>query len=71
VCGYYFLLYCPGQAGVGGNEEADRLAVSAPVGGQPLYDRKYVFKALWDKAWRVSEDKVNVYVDRMRIMWVA
>ena len=28
-------------------------------------------RALWDKAWRESEDTENVYVDRMRLMRVA
>jgi hypothetical protein len=61
----------PGHAGVRGNEEADRLAVLAPVGGQLLDDRKDVIKALWDKAWRESEGTENVYVERMRLMRVA
>ena len=39
-------IYCPGHAGVRGNEEADRLAVSAPVGGQLLHDRVDVIRAL-------------------------
>jgi hypothetical protein len=35
-------------------DEADRLAVSAPVGGQLLHDKRDVVRALWDKAWRES-----------------
>jgi ribonuclease HI len=48
VVGITWINY-PGNAGVHGNEEADRLAVSAPVGGQLLHDRKDVIKALGDK----------------------
>jgi hypothetical protein len=61
----------PGHAGVRGNEEADRLAVSTPVGGLLLQDKRDVFRTLWDKAWRESEDTENVYVDRMKLMRVA
>jgi hypothetical protein len=43
-------IYCPGHAGVRRNEETDRLAVSAPVGGQLLHDKRDVIGALWDKA---------------------
>jgi hypothetical protein len=64
-------LFCPGHAGVRENEEVDSLAVSAPVGGQLLHDKRYVIGALWDKAWRESDDTENVYVDRMRLMRVA
>jgi hypothetical protein len=64
-------IYCPGHAGVRGKEEADRLAVSAPVGSQLLYDKRDVISALWDKVWRESEDSENVYVDRMRLKRVA
>jgi hypothetical protein len=45
--------------------------VSAPVEGQLLHNRRDVIKALWDKAWRDSEDTENVYFDRMRLMRVA
>jgi ribonuclease HI len=44
-------IYCPRYAGVRGNKEADRLAVSAPVGGQLLHGKRNVIGALWDKAW--------------------
>jgi hypothetical protein len=33
------------------------------VAGQLLYDSRDVIKALWDKAWRESEETENVYVD--------
>jgi hypothetical protein len=39
-----------------------RLAVSAPVGGQLLHDRRDVVRAFRNKAWRESEDPENVYV---------
>jgi hypothetical protein len=64
-------MFCPGHADVCGNEEADRLAVSALVGGQLLHVKRDVIRTLWDKAWRESEDTENVYVDRMRLMRVA
>jgi hypothetical protein len=60
--------YCPGHAGVRGNEEADRLAVSVPVGGQLLHDKGDVIRALCDKTWSESEDTENVYVERMRLI---
>jgi hypothetical protein len=41
------------------------------VVGQLLHDRRDVIRALWDNAWRKSEDIKNVYVDRMRLMGVA
>jgi hypothetical protein len=63
-------IYFPGHAGVRGNEEADRLGVSASVGGQLLHDRRDVIKALRE-AWRGSEDTESVYVDRIRLMRVA
>jgi hypothetical protein len=56
---------------VRGNEEADRLAISAPVGGQLFHDRKDFIKTLWDKVWKESEDTENVYVDRVRLMQVV
>jgi hypothetical protein len=39
---------------------------------QHLHDKRDVIGALWDKAWRESEDTENVYyyVDRMRLMRV-
>jgi hypothetical protein len=37
------------------------------VVGQLLHDRRDVIRALWDNAWRESEDIKNVYVDRMRL----
>jgi hypothetical protein len=49
----------------------DRLAVSVPVGGQLLHDKRDAIGALWDKAWRELEDTENVYIDRMRLMRVA
>jgi hypothetical protein len=30
-----------------------------------------IIGALWDKAWRESEDTENVYVDRRRLMQVT
>jgi hypothetical protein len=36
-----------------------------------LVVKEDVIKALWDKAWRESEDTENVYFDRMRLMRVA
>jgi hypothetical protein len=36
-----------------------------------LHDKRDVFGALWDKAWRVPKDRENAYVDRMRLMRVA
>jgi hypothetical protein len=53
-----------------GNKETDRLAVSAPVVSQLLHDKRDVVRALWDKAWRESEDTENIYVDRNRLMQV-
>jgi hypothetical protein len=61
-------IYCPGHAGVCGNEEVDRLAVLELVGGQLLHDKREAIRALWDKVWRESKDTENVYVDRMRLM---
>jgi hypothetical protein len=50
-------IFCAGHAGVCGNEEADKLAVLAPIGGQLLHDRKDVIKGLSDKAWKESKDR--------------
>jgi hypothetical protein len=45
----------PGPPGVRGNEEANRLAVSAL-----LYNRRDYIRALWDRARRESGDIENV-----------
>jgi len=44
-------VFCPGHADVYGNEQVDKLAGLAPVGGQLLYDRNEVIKTLWYKVW--------------------
>ena len=39
-------IFSPGHAGVVGNEQADRLAGSAPLGGELMHDKTDVVKAL-------------------------
>jgi len=41
---------------VRGNEQADKLAGLAPVGGQLYYDRNDVVRALWDKGCIESDE---------------
>ena len=41
-------IFSPGHAGVLGNEQADRLAGSAQLGGVLIYDGADVVKALWE-----------------------
>jgi hypothetical protein len=59
------------MAGVCGNEEADRLAVSVPVGGQLLHDRRDVIGLCEIRHGGSRKTQKNVYVDRMRLMQVA
>jgi len=60
------LIFCPGHAGVLGNEQANKLAVSAFVKRKLQYDKKHVIKALWDKVWSRSDQVENFYVGIIR-----
>jgi hypothetical protein len=64
ICKITFLItwsYCPGLAGVHGNKEADRLAVSAPVAGQIPHDRRDVIKTLWVKHGESQKTQKTVH----------
>jgi len=52
---------------VRGNEQVDKLAHLVPVGGQLLYDRNCVIRALWDKVCSEFDETENAYVDRMSL----
>jgi hypothetical protein len=54
-----------------GNEEADRLAGSAPVKGKLQDDKNDVIKTLWDTVWSDSDKMENVYVGRMKLFVMA
>ena len=51
-------IFSPGHAGVLGNEQADRLAGSAQLGGLLMHDKADVVKALWE-----HEDGLEEQVD--------
>jgi len=61
-------IFCPGHAGVLGNEQADKLAGLALVKEKIQYDKKNVIKVLWDKVWSGSDQVENLYVDRMKLL---
>ena len=59
-------IFSPGHAGVLGNEQADRLAGSAKLGGVLMHDRADVAAALWEHVY-TSEEQMDYHgLARMR-----
>ena len=64
-------IFSPGHAGVRGNEQADRLAGNAPLGGSLPMDKGEVVLRLWDQVERAEEQSENPYVERMRLRGIV
>ena len=64
-------IFCPGHAGVRGNEQADRLAGRAPLGGSLPMDKGEVVARLWDQVEKAEEQIENPHVERMRLRGIC
>ena len=64
-------IFCPGHAGVRGNEQADRLAGRAPLDGSLPMDKGEVVARLWDQVEKVEEQIENPHVERMRLRGIG
>ena len=58
-------IFSPGHAGVVGNEQADRLAGTAQLGGILMHDKADVVKALWDHVCSSEEQMDHHSLVRM------
>src|SRR5579871_6545660 len=58
-------IYCPGHAGVRGNERADRLASRAPLTGTLVLDRSDILRSLCERM--LSDDTVIDEGDVLRL----
>ena len=65
-------IYCPGHAGIGGNEKADQLATEAVVGGTVGLDKTEIVRLVEDKMKKEEEAETNDYygITRMKEMGV-
>ena len=59
-------IFSPGHAGVLGNEQADRLAGSAKLGGVLMHDKADVVAALWEHVYTSEEQMDHHGLARMR-----
>ena len=64
-------IFCPGHAGLLVNEQADRLAGNAPLGGSLPMDNGEVVVRLWDQVEKAEEQTENSYVERMRLRGIG